>query len=209
MRKIAAPFIQKKPQPAAASAIPSHALSHKAPSRRPDPIILLSPSASALVRLSNARSFLEEGKFVPPDSGDSMANMLHLQREMRGIDLNRPLRFILVEGSEQFKPEYWNRVVAVFTTGQTWQFKNYKWSNPNELFKHVPGVFVGWRGDQPPDNIQSWGHRVLSLGVDRWRGESASASRFRDKEAVEAIWKSVEMNMLGKGWKKDTAPTTI
>lgn len=128
---------------------------------------------------------------------------------MKGIDPNRPLRFILVEGSEQFKPEYWNRVVAVFTTGQTWQFKNYKWSNPNELFKHVLGIFLGWRGEQSPDNVQGWGHRVLSLGVDRWRGETEGASRFRDKEAVEQIWKSIELNMRSKGWRKDAAPSSI
>lgn len=119
------------------------------PSRRPDPIILLSPSASALIRLSNARSFLEDGKFAPADAGSTGASMLHVQRSMPNIDPTRPMRFILVEGPEQFKPEYWNRVVAVFTTGQTWQFKNYKWSNPNELFKHVLGVYLGWRGMSP------------------------------------------------------------
>lgn len=159
--------------------------------------------------MSNARSFLEDGKFVPPDAGASTASMLHVQRVMRGVDPNRPLRFILVEGPEQFKPEYWNRVVAVFTTGQTWQFKNYKWSNPDELFKHTLGVFVGWRGDLAPDNVQSWGHRVLSTAVDRWRGEGHDASRFRDKEIVEQIWKAIELNMRNKGWRHDSAPSSI
>ncbi|KAG8425039.1 accessory factor associated with RNA polymerase II [Metarhizium acridum] len=172
--------------------------------------ILLSPSASSLLRMSNARSFLEDGKFIPPDASGSTASMLHVQRVIRAIDPNRPLRFILVEGSEQFKPEYWNRVVAVFTTGQTWQFKNYKWSSPNELFKHTLGVFVGWRGEQAPESIRSWGHRVLSTGVDRWRGgDGADASRFRDKEVVEQIWKAIEMNMRSKGWRFDAAPTAI
>jgi parafibromin len=119
------------------------------------------------------------------------------------------MRFILVEGPEQFKPEYWNRVVAVFTTGQTWQFKNYKWSLGNELFKHVQGIYVGWRGDQPPDNVRNWGHRVLQANIDRWRGEGHDASRFRDKEAVESLWKTIEQNMRLKGWKKDAAPSAI
>lgn len=135
--------------------------------------------------------------------------MLHVQRVVPAIDANRPMRFILVEGSEQFKPEYWNRVVAVFTTGQTWQFKNYKWSDPNDLFQHTLGVYVGWRGEAAPDNIRGWGHRVLSTGVDRWRGEGYDASRFRDKEVVEQIWKSVEANMRSRGWRKDRAPTSI
>lgn len=210
MRKLAAPFIQRKSQ-STANLVANTALSlnQKGPSRRPDPIILLSPSASSLLRMSNARSFLEDGKFVPPDAGASTVSMLHVQRVIRAVDPNRPMRFILVEGPEQFKPEYWNRIVAVFTTGQTWQFKNYKWSNPNELFKHVQGIFVGWRGDLPPDNVRDWGHRVLSANIDRWRGEGFDASRFRDKEAVESIWKTIELNMRSKGWKKDAAPTAI
>lgn len=158
--------------------------------------------------MSNARSFLEDGHFQPPDPSMSTASMLHVQRVMRAVDPNRPLRFILVEGPEQFKPEYWNRVVAVFTTGQTWQFKNYKWSNPNELFKHTLGVHVGWRGDGLPDTVSSWGHRVLQAQVDRWRGVEDS-SRFRDKEVVEQIWKAVEANMRTKGWRKDAAPASI
>ncbi|KAJ4154066.1 hypothetical protein LMH87_010529 [Akanthomyces muscarius] len=210
VRKLAAPFIQRKSQSTAnLVANTSLSLNQKGPSRRPDPIILLSPSASSLLRLSNARSFLEDGKFVPPDAGASTVSMLHVQRVIRAVDPNRPMRFILVEGPEQFKPEYWPRVVAVFTTGQTWQFKNYKWSSPNELFKHVQGIYVGWRGDQAPDNVRDWGHRVLSANIDRWRGVGFDASRFRDKEAVESIWKTVELNMRSKGWKKDAAPTAI
>lgn len=181
----------------------------KQPSRRPDPIILLSPSASALLRLSNARALLEDGKFAPADSETSTVNMLHVQRSMRSVDPNRPLRFILVEGPEQFKPEYWNRVVAVFTTGQTWQFKNYKWSDPNELFKHTLGVYIGWKGDEPPVNVRGWGHRVLSLNVERWMGEQYQTSRFRDKEASEQIWRAIETNMKNKGWRKDAAPSSI
>ena len=210
MRKLALPFIQKKSSSSSAiGSNPALALNQKGPSRRPDPIILLSPSASALLRMSNARSFLEDGKFIPPNTDATTASMLHVQRTIRSVDPNRPLRFILVEGPEQFKPEYWNRVVAVFTTGQIWQFKNYKWSNPNELFKHTLGVYVGWRGDQPPDNVRDWGHRVVSAGVDRWRGEGYEGSRFRDKEVVEGIWKAIEANMRGKGWKKDAAPSAI
>ncbi|KAM0328225.1 hypothetical protein ACHAQA_005634 [Verticillium albo-atrum] len=223
VRKLAAPFIQKKPGsgPNPVSANPSLALNQKAPSRRPDPIILLSPSASSILRMSNIRSFLEEGRYVAPDSGSasSSTGMLHVSRVLKDIDPSRPMRFILVEGPEQFKPEYWNRVVAVFTTGQTWQFKNYKWNQPQDLFRHVQGVYVGWRGETPPENVRNWGHRVMQLGVDRPRQAVSAivgtvpgvgeAARFRDKEVVEAIWKQVEAQMRAKGWTKNTAPTLI
>ncbi|KXX74135.1 Cell division control protein 73 [Madurella mycetomatis] len=215
VRKLAAPFMTRKPgaPPLAAgigAANPALSLNQK-PARRPDPIILLSPSASSLLRMSNAKAFLEGGRYTPPDH-NTTASMLHISRTIKDIDPSRPMRFILVEGPEQFKPEYWNRVVAVFTTGQAWQFKNYRWSNPNELFKHVLGVFLGWRGEQPPDSVRAFGHRVLTCSVEKWRDPGqpgAETSRWRDREVVEGIWKTIEANMRAKGWRKDAAPTSI
>ncbi|KAI5868281.1 CDC73-domain-containing protein [Durotheca rogersii] len=219
VRKLAAPLMSKKPGQATTSSTsisnnPSLA-SHQKP-RRPDPIILLSPSASSLLRMSNIKSFLEGGQYVPPDSlaasSSTSASMLHINRLLKGIDPNRPMRFILVEGPEQFKPEYWSRVVAVFTTGQSWQFKNYKWSNPNELFRHVPGIYVGWRGDRPPESIRAWGHRVMNVGIDQWKESvvsTADTSRWRDREIVESIWDAIETNMRNKGWRRDQAPSSI
>ncbi|KZL88351.1 cdc73 family rna pol ii accessory factor, partial [Colletotrichum incanum] len=211
VRKLAVPFIQKKPHGASSIGTnPSLPINQKPPTRRPDPIILLSPSASSLLRLSNIRSFLEGGRYVQPD-GSAAASMLHVSRVMKDIDPSRPMRFILVEGPEQFKPEYWNRVVAVFTTGQSWQFKNYKWSSPPDLFRRILGIFIGWRGEQPPDSVKEWGHRVLQLGVDRWRDGTGAqeAAKFRDKEAAETIWRAIEANMKNKGWTKTTAPSQL
>ncbi|KAL1879411.1 hypothetical protein VTK73DRAFT_6943 [Phialemonium thermophilum] len=213
VRKLAAPFMSKKPTSGTNGIVnnPVLALNQK-PQRRPDPIILLSPSASSLLRLSNAKAFLEGGRYVPPDSSASSLSILHIQRTMRDIDPSRPMRFILVEGPEQFKPEYWNRVVAVFTTGQAWQFKNYQWSNPSDLFRHVLGIYIGWRGDQPPESIRAYGHRVMTCFVEKWRepgAPGAETGRWRDREVVENIWKAIENNMRIKGWKRDTAPLSI
>jgi parafibromin len=234
------PLITTKKTPQAGANLannPSLALNPKAPAstRRPDPIILLSPSASSLLRLSNIKSFLEGGRYTAPEymaggalagnggvgtGGDgasggsaagSTANILHLSRSLRDIDPTRPMRFILVEGTEQFKPEYWNRVAAVFTTGQAWQFKSYKWSRPEELFRHVLGVYVGWRGDQVPESIRHWGPNVVKFEVDKWRDSAAAAAEagYRDQLTVEGIWRAVERNMQLRGWRKDAGPTSI
>lgn len=157
VRKLAAPFTSRKSaHPAAANLAnnPALAINPKGRSGRPDPIILLSPSASSLLRMSNIKAFLEGGSYVPADSSSSTssssASILHITRLIPSVDPTRPLRFIIVDTPEQFKPEYWSRVVAVFTTGQVWQFKSYKWQQPHELFRHTLGVFVGWRGIKYP-----------------------------------------------------------
>ncbi|OAA55337.1 pol 2 transcription elongation factor subunit [Niveomyces insectorum RCEF 264] len=229
VRKLAVPFMSKKHNatttaggvgaadkkmasalPAPRAALPLNPKVGGPPARRPDPIILLSPSASSLLRMSNIKAFLEGGRYVPADISTTSATMLHLTRTLKDIDPARPLRFILVEGPEHFKPEYWDRVVAVFTTGQAWQFKSYKWSHPAELFKHVLGVYVGWRGEPLPPGVREWGHRVLTCQVDKWTDPAvpgAEAHRWRDREVAETIWKAIEHNMRQKGWKRDTGAT--
>lgn len=177
----------------------------KNPNRKPEPIILLSPSASSLLRLSNIKSFLVDGLYAPPSSATSATNMLQISRLLPTIDPHRPTRFILVESPENFKPDYWNRVVAVFTTGQAWQFKGYKWSQPQDLFNKVLGVYVGWRNEVVPDAVRGWGRGVLPVAVEYWRegqgvGERDVGARWRDREVVEEIWSAVEASMRAKGF---------
>lgn len=183
----------------------------KKPSRRPDPIILLSPSASSLLRMSNIKSFLEAGTYIPPDSnlaGASAAstNILHVSRQLPSIDQNRAFRFILVDNTDQFKPDYWNRVVAVFTTGQLWQFKSYRWPNAPELFRHSLGIYVGWRGEEIPGTVKGWGRGVASAAVDKWNPQVGVSGRWRDREVVEGVWDRIEESMRSKGWSKDGGP---
>ncbi|OQE85311.1 hypothetical protein PENNAL_c0024G04422 [Penicillium nalgiovense] len=190
---------------------------------RPDPIILISPSASSLIRMSNVKSFLEEGIFVPPDhptlSSATDANLVKLERPLRlngdasnpasassraGGKPTRPTKFIVVDGTTNFKPEYWNRLVAVFTTGQTWQFKSYKWSSPPELFKHATGVYIGWRGEDVPGQVKGWGRGVETFAVERWDEKNGvhGGGRWRDREVVEGIWTAIEEGMRLRGWGK-------
>lgn len=197
---------RKKPSPAAplTTTTTSLASRDKKPGRRPDPIILLSPSASSILRMSNIKSFLEGGKYIPPDSNlagsSASANILHISRTLKSIDSLRPFRFILVDTPEQFKPDYWNRVVAVFTTGQTWQFKSYKWQNAPDLFKNALGIYVGWRGEDVPATVKGWGRGVTSAQVDKWNPQQGTSGRWRDIEITEEIWGRIEESMKNRGW---------
>ena len=161
--------------------------------------------------MSNIKSFLETGTYIPPDSAlagssGTTANILHISRPILSIDPHRALRFILVDTPEQFKPDYWERVVAVFTTGQTWQFKSYKWQNAPDLFKHALGIYVGWRGEDVPATVKGWGRGVVSAQVEKWNPALGTQARWRDKEVVEGIWSRVEDSMRSKGWGKEGGP---
>jgi parafibromin len=173
------------------------------PNRRPEPIILLSPSASSLLRMSNIKKFLEEGQYVPADSTSTEATRLHIMRTMATIDAHRPLRFVLVETPDRFKPEDWSRLVAVFTTGQTWQFKSYKWSTASELFSRVLGIYVGWTAESVPEAVKGWGRTVKVASIDKWSAVRGESGRWRDREVVESIWTAIEESMRSKGWNKE------
>lgn len=206
-RKTAATFLRSRPpstkEPAPAPHPPLVSGLQKKPSSRrlEQPIILLSPSASSLLRMSNIKSFLSDGLFIPPNATDTQtSNLLQLQRLLPSIS-SSPLRFILVDSTSLFKPPYWSRVVAIFTTGQPWQFKSYKYPNPVELFTHYPGVYVGWEGENEPENVKNWGRGVMSVKVDKWTG--SEKGRWRDREVVERIWGRIEEGMRRGGWTKE------
>ena len=138
-------------------------------------------------------------------------NILHVTRSMPSLS-QKPYRFILVDSPDQFKPEYWSRVVAVFTTGQTWQFRGYKWREPQQLFENVLGIFVGEKGQPLPNEIKGWGSAVKRFEVDRWdeRGhgsnvdsEQRANQRWRDRETVEELWRGIEGYMRSRGeWRR-------
>lgn len=170
---------------------------------RTEPIILLSPSASSLLRMSNIKSFLENGVYEPPDSTFSGANMLRISRLLPSISPHRPQRFILVDSTDNFKPDYWSNIAAVFTTGQQWQFKSYKWQSPPDLFSHALGVYVGWRGEDIPSTVRSWGRGVMTAQIDKYHPNQGLQARWRDREVVERIWTAIEESLKSKGMRQN------
>jgi len=154
--------------------------------------------------MSNIKSFLGDGIYTDADASTG-SNLLQVSRLLPSIDPQRPLRFILVDSPDQFKPDYWSRVVAVFTTGQQWQFKSYKWQNPPELFSHALGIYVGWRGEQAPQAVKAWGRGVMTTQIDKFHAQQGAQARYRDREVVEAIWTAIEESMRSKGKGRWTA----
>ncbi|QPG74711.1 hypothetical protein FOA43_002044 [Brettanomyces nanus] len=157
-----------------------------------DPIIILSPSASALINMGNVKSFLEEGKFIDPSSENNSVSMQKIVRNSKLF--NKKIKFVVVNDVDKFftKPEHWDRVVAVFTTGQQWQFKNYRDSKPNALFQKVKGFYVHYNGDPIPESIETWNLEVISIERSR---------RFKDRQTSEYLWEMVEKFMASRGYK--------
>lgn len=130
------------------------------------PIIIVSPSASALITMHNIKGFLEDAHFVPSQqavaSGGKVLEDTVAVNHRRQLGstaaanaapgksassssslgasgaADRTARYWVVDSvaalSKFGSSDVWDRVVCVMTTGQEWQFKPYKWSEPRELF---------------------------------------------------------------------------
>jgi parafibromin len=64
-----------------------------------------------------------------------------------------------------FPDKDWDRVVAVFVTGQDWQFNGWKWSKPVELFTKVLGIHVSMDDRVVDPKVLSWNCKILQVGA--------------------------------------------
>ncbi|GAA5905912.1 hypothetical protein JCM6882_009068 [Rhodosporidiobolus microsporus] len=171
-----------------------------------NPIIIISPSSTALITMHNVKQLLEEARFIPSDlartdaaaasaSGFVTEDVIQINHARATSSAataeTRKARYFIVDGVEALSKfggagkldEAWDRVVCVMTTGQEWQFKPYKWKEPKELFHHVKGVYPQWTSDPPNEKVKSW--NVNPLRID-------PSKRHVDKSTVAEFWRSLE-----------------
>lgn len=183
----------------AATATPSAESKQRKP-RNNYPIIIISSSPTALITMHNVKRFLQESTFEPSQDAKARSaaegnpkpeDMIPLYRKKTVIDssgkeIETHSRYFVVDSVEalsKFGADCWDRVVCVMTTGQSWQFRPYKWSEPRILFHHVKGFYVSWSNDPPNPRIKDW--NVTELKIDPNR-------RHVDKSIVASFWKTLD-----------------
>jgi len=164
------------------------------------PIIMISSSPTSLITMYNVRRFLQESIFEPSAEARSRLaaegttkaeDLIPIYRERTTIEPGGQARassqryYVVdsVEALNKFGGDAWDRVVCVLTTGQVWQFRPYKWSEPRVLFHHVKGMYVSWANDPPNPKIKDW--NVTELKIDSHR-------RHVDKSTVAYFWKTLD-----------------
>lgn len=111
------------------------------------PIIMVSSSPTALLTLHNIKKFLEESIYESAEAakqrnGGKTEDMIPIYRRTTqigagGKEVETRVKYFAVDGVDalgKFGPDAWDRVVCVMTTGQEWQFKPYRWTEPKQLF---------------------------------------------------------------------------
>jgi len=164
------------------------------------PIIMISSSPTSLITMYNVRRFLQESIFEPSAEARARAategttraeDLIPIDRERTMVEPGGQTRasaqryYVVdsVEALNKFGADAWDRVVCVLTTGQAWQFRPYKWSEPRILFHHVKGIYVSWANDPPNPKVKDW--NVTELKIDPHR-------RHVDKSTVAYFWKTLD-----------------
>lgn len=130
------------------------------------PIIIIPSALTSVITMVNVADFLEKGSFVTVE--EKMKEGAKRDKEVtiqRTTSDKRIIKYKIIDNHRLLKEEDWDRVVAVFALGQQWQFKDWKWSNPVDLFRNVLGVHVTMDDRNIEPTIQSWNCRILKVCV--------------------------------------------
>lgn len=161
------------------------------------PIIIVPSVNSTMINMFNVRSFLESDRYVSVESARAQSGkkegLVTVRRKIRTGDASVPtktLMYHVVDSILKLRPEDWRRVVAVFVHGVLWQFKNWRYNSPVDLFSHTCGFYLHF-DDVPVDpTVRTW--NVTVLAVSRTR-------RHLDIKATMAFWSTLDAWMASKG----------
>ncbi|KAI3621871.1 rna polymerase ii accessory cdc73 family [Moniliophthora roreri] len=205
--------IKDASRPGAAAAVPTPVPDPKLQARKARqnyPIIMISSSPTALITMHNVRRFLQESVFEPSSEAQARArsegnsrpeDMIPIYRKLTHIDSGGKetviqSKYFVVDSTEALSKfggaDAWDRVVCVMTTGQAWQFRPYRWSEPKVLFHHVKGIYMSWTTEPPNPKIRDW--NVTELKIDQHR-------RHVDKSVVAHFWRILDdWTLANKPW---------
>uniref|UniRef100_A0A7S0UQC4 Parafibromin n=1 Tax=Polytomella parva TaxID=51329 RepID=A0A7S0UQC4_9CHLO len=166
--------------------------------KKPDcriPIIIVPSGMSSLITMRNARSFFEEGKFLPA-SGLGMANSggsgeigsggasdgraIMVKRKSGRV---KPVPYVITDQVPEATDPAWNRVVAVLVHGVKWQFtswphKGASSGDPTDVLRQVCGFYVHYQDEQVKPPVSEWNVRRLPLARDSRHRDASTANDF-------------------------------
>ncbi|CCI39527.1 unnamed protein product [Albugo candida] len=148
--------------------------------RNRTPIIVVPAGYSDLFTMYNVKDFLQDGVYVPihqkKDQGLRKDQAFTIVKEYNGEEF----KFKVVDSVNRFRDKEWSCVVGVLVSGQTWQFKGWKWAFPLQVFKRVCGIHIHRQGSQLSDEIKKWDVKILMIHPDK---------RHLDKVAAKEFWR--------------------
>jgi parafibromin len=91
---------------------------------------------------------------------------------------NTLLEYKVIDNPNKLAEEDWASVVAIFATGQLWQFKGWKWEDPRTLFANILGVHLTMDDTAVTENILQWNCKVLKINRTKRHSDAIAMNKF-------------------------------
>ncbi|KAJ3326684.1 hypothetical protein HDU76_012727 [Blyttiomyces sp. JEL0837] len=153
------------------------------------PIIVVPAALSATITLFNIKQFIgaDNPTYVPTETfvqrSEQKPPMVMIER--KNVPTNIPRVYQVIDSVDRLRADDWSRIVAVFATGQEWQFKNWKIGSgsPVEIFSKVKGFCLKWSTDVANEKVKAWNVTVLSVSRER---------RHLDYQVAGEFWRELD-----------------
>ncbi|OLY83072.1 Cell division control protein 73 [Smittium mucronatum] len=98
----------------------------------------------------------------------------------------------------EFLRDQKKNIVCVFTVGASWQFSNWHWSSPKEVFENCLGLYPKYVDEKIKDSVKGW--NIYPVNIERHK-------RHTDKAITIELWKHIEKYIsLKKPWLTASNP---
>ncbi|XP_060042454.1 parafibromin-like [Erinaceus europaeus] len=164
------------------------------------PIILIPAAPTSLITMLNATDLLQDLSFVSSEAkkrqGCRSAKETLIQRSKSprpAWDSASTIRvhYRVVDQPLRLSPGDWDRVVAVFVQGPTWQFKGWPWrlhdGSPDHIFAHMKAFHLKYDHLPLEPNVHKWDVTVLEVSTHQ---------RHSDRPVFLRFWETLDSYML-------------
>ncbi|KAG2436391.1 hypothetical protein HXX76_006698 [Chlamydomonas incerta] len=161
------------------------------------PIIIVPSGMTSLINMHNARSFLEEGLFMPTQQaiaasgGAPKATQITIRRTAHR---QTPVEYMVTDKPPAKDSPDWDRVAAVIVQGAKWQFKDWphKGAKDGDLVDalgKVCGFFVHFSDEKVAQPVSDWNVRTVPLHRE---------SRHKDMTAMLELYRHLDVFLQAK-----------
>jgi len=153
------------------------------------PIIIIPAASTSLITAFNAKSILEQFKYVDSkdcrnkaDANERAGDFLITRKKILENGEQVAIPYRIVNNVNRLEPKDWDRVVAVFVQGPTWQFKGWPWvgdgsnSGVEDIFLKTCGFHLRFEHLPLHQNIKKW--HVTSIDLEQ-NGRHQDAAKLR------------------------------
>ncbi|GIM02248.1 hypothetical protein Vretimale_7163 [Volvox reticuliferus] len=162
------------------------------------PIIVVPSGLTSMINMYNAKSFLEEGRFVPAAKAQAAASGAPKPTSLtfrRTANRGSPgVEYAVTDRPPAPGSPDWDRVVAVVVQGAKWQFKDWphkgaKDGDLMEAFAKVCGFYIHFADEKVGPPVSDWNVRAIPLHRE---------NRHKDMTAMLELYRHLDVFLQAK-----------